>query len=141
MTLVDARIGLVELLTSNVSINAIIDGRVFPVVMRQGETRDSIVYNRITELEALTMLGPCGLISVRYQFDAWSRSAEGAVILADLVKEQFGGYRGRITLDPPLTYVDVQLIELINGRDDFDNEAKMYRMSRDYYVWYEDRNV
>ena len=141
--LVDVRLGLVELLTSNVNINAIIDGRVFPVIMRQGETRDSIVYNRITELETLHMLGPSGLVSARFQFDAWSRSMDAAMLLADLVKEQFGGFSGQIAIDTasPSNYVNVQLIELINGRDDFDATALMYRMSRDYYVWYGDRNA
>lgn len=143
MTLVDVRFGLVELLTSNASINAIINGRVFPVMMRQGETRDSIVYNRISEFESLTMVQPSGLVSTRFQFDVWSKSADSAQVLADLVKECFGGYRGRIDFDPPapLNFVIVQLIELVNGRDDFDNTTGMHRMSRDYSVWYEDRNA
>ena len=132
-----------ELLTSNASINGIVAGRIFPVKMKQGETRDSIVYNRITELETYEMLGPSGLVSARFQFDAWSRSADNAMLLANLVKEQFGGFAGQIMFDPPSpsNYVNVQLVELINGRDDYDNEAQMYRMSRDYSVWYGDRNA
>jgi hypothetical protein len=139
LTLVDVRFGLVELLSSNASINAIVAGRIFPVKMQQGETRDSIVYNRITELETYKMDGPSGLLSTRYQFDAWSQSADSAVVLADLVKEQLGGFSGRIMFDPP-NYVNVLGIFLINGRDDWDNLALMYRVSRDYYVWYQDRN-
>lgn len=143
MTLADVRFGLVELLTSNAGINAIVAGRVFPVVLRQGETRDSIVYNRITEFESLHMTAPTGLVSARFQIDACSVSHDAAQLLADLVKEQLGGFSGRIEYDPPSAsnHVDVQLIELINGRDDFDNVAKLYRMSRDYFIWYEDRNA
>ena len=70
MTLVDVRFGLAELLTSNASINAIVNGRVFPVLMPQGETRDSVTYTRITELESYKMDGPSGLIAARFQFDA-----------------------------------------------------------------------
>lgn len=143
MTLVDVRFGLVELITSNASINAIIAGRIYPVKMKQGETRDSIVYTRITEFESLTYVGPTGLVSARYQFDVWSQSATSATTLALLVKEQFGGYRGQIAFDPPspANYVNVQLIEVINGRDEYDNEAQMYRVSKDYFVWYEERNA
>ncbi len=139
MTLVDVRFGLVELLTSNASIQAIVAGRVFPVNMRQGETRDSIVYTRVTELESYEYDGPSGLVAARFQFDVWSQSADDAQLLADLVKECLGGFAGQIQLDPP-DYVKVQGIFLINGRDDYDGAAAMHRMSRDYFVWYEDRN-
>jgi hypothetical protein len=143
MTLVDVRFGLVELLTSNASINAIVAGRVYPVIMKQGETRDSIVYNRITENENYKYDGPDGLVSARYQFDVWSRSADNATLLANLVKEQFSGFHGQIMFDPPApqNYVNVQLIEIITGRDDYDNEKLMYRVSKDYFVWYGERNA
>src|SRR4029077_12790747 len=101
MTLVDVRFGLVELLTSNASINGIVAGRVYPVKLKQGETRDSIVYNRITEFETYKMDGPSGLVSALYQFDAWSKSTDSATALALLVKELFGGFRGQILFDPP----------------------------------------
>jgi hypothetical protein len=143
MTLVDVRFGLVELLTSNASINAIVAGRVYPVKLKQGETRDSIVYNRITEFETYKMDGPSGLVSARYQFDAWSKSTDSATALALLVKELFGGFRGQVMFDPPSpsNYVNVQLIEIIDGRDDYDNEMLMYRVSKDYFVWYAERNA
>jgi hypothetical protein len=144
MTLADIRFGLVELLTSNSSINDIIAGRVFPVNMKQGETRDSIVYTRITEFEAYHMAGPSGLVSARFQFDCWSQSTDRAQVLADLVKEQLGGFAGQIVLDtnsPSANYVNVRGIFLVNGRDDYDSVTMMHRMSRDYFVWYADRNA
>jgi len=139
LTLVDVRFGLAELLTSNASINAIVNGRVFPVLMPQGETRDSVTYTRITELESYKMDGPSGLIAARFQFDAWAQSIDNAQVLADLVKECLGGFAGQIQFAPP-DYVNVQAIFLIDGRDDYDGVAQMHRMSRDYSVWYEDRN-
>lgn len=148
MSLVDIRYGIFELLTSNASINAIVtaDGksRIYPVVMKQGETRDSIVYTRITEFEQYHMIAPTGLVSARFQFDAWSKSADNAQVLADLIKEQLGGYSGQIDLDtasPPNNFVAVRGIFLVNGRDDFDPASLMHRMSRDYFIWYADRNA
>jgi hypothetical protein len=143
LTLVDVRFGLVQLLTSDPGVNGVIQGRVYPVKMKQGVTLDSLVYNRITELEPYTMLGPSGLVSARYQFDAWSRSADSATALANLVKELFGGFRGLIAINmaAPMDHVDVQLIEVVNGRDDWDQEAQMYNVSKDYFIWYEERNA
>jgi len=144
MTLADIRFGLVDLLTSNSSINAIVQGRIYPVNMKQGETRDSIVYTRISEFEGYHMVAPSGLVSARFQFDAWSKSTDSAQVLADLVKEQLGGFAGQIALDansPSTDYVNVRGIFLVNGRDDYDPEAQMHRMSRDYFVWYADRNA
>jgi hypothetical protein len=112
--------------------------------MKQGETRDSVVYTRITEFEPYHMTAPSGLVSARFQFDSWSRSADSAQTLADLVKETLGGFSGPINLDtssPPNNVVNVRGIFLVNGRDDYDGEAQMFRMSRDYFVWYGDRNA
>lgn len=148
MTLVDIRYGIFQLLKSNASINAIVtaDGktRIYPVTMKQGETRDSIVYTRITETEPYHMTASTGLMSARFQLDAVSRSADSAQILADLIKETVGGYSGQIDLDsssPPNNYVQVRGVFIANGRDDFDGATMMYRMSRDYFFWYADRNA
>ena len=64
---------------------------------------------------------------------------DSATVLANLVKEQIGGYSGQIVLGSD--YVNVQLIEVINGRDDYDDATSMYRVSKDYFVWYEERNA
>lgn len=140
MSLVDVRPALVKLLSANSSVTDIVGTRIYPVILKQGETQDSIVYTRITELEEMTFQHPTGLVSARFQFDCWSKSSERANILANLVKETYGGFEGRVDLD--LTnYVNIQLIELVNGRDDYDPAVLLHRMSRDYFVWYEDRNA
>jgi hypothetical protein len=136
MTLVDVRPGLVELLSSNASIDAIVHGRIYPVKMLQGVSSDSIVYNLITENETYKYDGPSGLVTSRFQFDTWSSLADGAMTLANLVKETLGGFSGVISFGPPLGTVSVQGIFYIDGRTDWDNAVLMYRVSRDYYVWF-----
>jgi hypothetical protein len=96
MTLVDVRFGLVELLTSNASIQGLVSGRVYPMKMKQAETRDSIVYNRITEFESYHYLGPTGLVSARYQFDVVT-SADRRHFL-QFGERTVGGFRGRVEL-------------------------------------------
>ena len=139
MALVDVRPALVKLLTSNSGVTDIVGTRIYPSVLAQGVTLDSVVYTRITELDSLTMQNSVGLVSARFQFDCWSKSADRANTLANLVKETFAGFAGRVDLPP--NYVDIQLIELVNGRDDYDPAVLLHRMSRDYFVWYEERNA
>jgi len=143
VTLVDIRFGIVELLESDAGITARVDTRIFPVKMKQGETRDSIVYTRITEFETYTTERSSGLVQVRYQIDAWSLSIDAANSLGLLIKEAISGFRGRVNYDPPspTNFVNVQLIETVNSRDDYDDTTKMYRFSRDYYIWFEERNA
>jgi hypothetical protein len=141
--LVDIRFGIVELLESDAGITARVSTRIFPAKMKQGETRDSIVYTRITEFESYTMERSSGLVQVRYQIDAWSLSTDSAASLGLLIKEALSGFRGRVDYDPPspTNFVNVQMIEVVNSRDDYDDTTKMYRMSRDYYIWFEERNA
>jgi hypothetical protein len=144
MTLVDIRPFLRSLLLANSNISTAVndpDGkkRIYPTILPQGVTADSIVYTRVTEFETLTMERSTGLVSARYQLDAWSSSADRATTLANLIKEQIGGFRGQIVVGSD--FADIQLIEVVNGRDDYDGVLFMYRVSKDYFIWYEERNA
>ena len=95
--LVDARPALRALILSNPDIAAIVGDRVFPVVLPQGEIRDSIVYHRITETETYHYKGPSWLMQTRFQIDSLSRSTDAAARLANLVHETISGFAGVIT--------------------------------------------
>lgn len=142
--LIDPSPGLRALLLSNGSISTLVGGdRIYPDNLKQGEIRDSLVYNLISEFETYKMEGPSTLVQSRIQWDAWSRSRDSARLLADLVKEQLGGFAGRINvagLNSPNDFVSVRGIFLTTGRSGYDNEAQLYLMSRDYFIWYGDRN-
>ena len=139
MALVDVRPGLRTLLLNNAQITAMVQTRIYPVLLPQGTTLDSIVFTRITELDLPHMTGPTGLVTARFQFDAWSKDVDSAMTLADLVKEVLTNFRGIVNYDS--TFVNIQGAFLLNGRDDYDSTSQMYRMSRDYYVYYGDRNA
>jgi hypothetical protein len=146
MAVVDIRLGLRALMLQNVDIAAAVGSnpvRIFPIVLPQGVTADSIVFTKITELETLTMEKSSGLVSARYQIDSVSESADRAASLANLVREQIAGYRGRIDLglNSPVDHVNIQVIEVANARDDYDAVSFLYRASRDYFVWYEALNA
>lgn len=141
--LADIRPGIRTLLLSSPDIAAMVGTRVYPIVLPQGETEDSIVYNRIVESESYHFVGGSGLISTRMQIDAWSRDLDRAHVLGDLIKEFIGGFKGQINYgsSSPQDYVNINGIFMLNGDEDFDNLSLMYRRRRDYSVIYGDRNA
>ena len=143
MTLVDIRPGLHTLLLSNSDIVARVGDRIYPVVLPQGVTADSIVYNRIVDNESYHFVGPSGLITQRMQIDAWSQTPDGASELADLIKELIGGFSGTVaySANSPSDFVRIQGIFLLSGDEDYDSQAALYRRRRDYSIIFADRNA
>jgi len=146
MTLADIRPGLRTLLLSNAEIaSAVGNERIYPLVLPQGVTKDSIVYNRVVESESYHFTGPSGLVISRMQIDVWSQSVDQANALADLIKEHIGGFAGHLNYNsssPSAGYVNVQGVFMLSGDDgEYDSQAGMYRRRRDYSIIYEDRNV
>lgn len=140
--LVDLRPGLRNCLLSNTDISSMVGGtRVFPVRMKEGERSDSIVYLRVGETEGYHFTAATGLILARMQIDSWSQSTDRCNRLADLVKEHLGGFSGPMQYggSSPSDYVVVQGVFLLSGFEDYDQEAQLYRLSRDFSIVYEDR--
>jgi len=141
MSIVDLRAGLRNYILSNSAIAAMVSDRVFPVKVKDGVRDDCIVYFRSTELETYNFIAPSGLVTARMQIDSWSQSADRSFRLADLVKEHLGGFSGNMSYggSSPNDFVTVQGIFILSGFEDFDQESKLYRTSRDYGIVYEDR--
>jgi hypothetical protein len=145
MTIADIRPALTAYVVADASISGVIgtrqDARMFPVVLPQGEKRPSVVYSRISGLSDHHMQGPSGLSRPRIQIDCWAAKADIAATLSDLVKARIDGFKGDIPYggDSPQASVTVQGIFFDSEREDFDNESKLYRASRDYFIWFAER--
>ena len=150
MTLADPRVGLVAYLVDDADIYATVEWgtplnsggqRIFPVVLPQGLKKTSIVFSRISGQGDHHMQGASGLNRTRMQIDSWAPTADGADLLARQVKERIDGYRGSMLWgeDSPAEAIVVQGIFFDSEREDYDDVAKMYRSSKDYLVWYEER--
>lgn len=138
MTLADIRLGLRAFLLADTPILALVPDRVFPIVMPPGVTATSIVYSRISGQGDHWMQGPSGLARPRYQIDCWSLTPGNASALANLVKERLDGYRGPMPYgsNSPQEFVTVLGVFFTDEREDFDPANKMYRVSRDYFIWH-----
>ena len=141
MTLANIRSALRAHLLDDAAIAAVVGARVYPLKMPQGQTGTSIVYSRISNSGDHHMEGPSGLSSPRMQIDCWSTNPDTAASLADLVKERIDGFRGEIGYggDSPSNRVRVQGVFFDSEREDYDSDVQMYRVSRDYFIWFEER--
>jgi hypothetical protein len=141
MTLKDIRPALREFLLDDAAISAAVGGtRVFPLVLPQGIIDTSIVYTRISGIGDHHMQGPSGLNRPRYQIDAWAESIDDAIVLADQIKQRIDGFSGTMLFGAsPQSGVDIRGIFFVDEREDFDNDAHLYRVSRDYMIWFEER--
>lgn len=141
MSIVDLRPGLHNYILANSEIVAMVVDRVFPVRIRDGVRDDCVVYLRVGEFEKYHFTAADGLVSVRMQIDTWSQSVDDSARLGDLVKEHLEGFSGSMAYggSSPNDFVVVQGIFLLSGFEDYDSESKMYRVSRDYNIIYEDK--
>ena len=87
------------------------------------------------------MQGPSGLARPRIQIDCWAQTVDAADSLGRLVKERIDGYRGSMLWgeNSPEEAIVVQGIFFDSEREDFDAAVNLYRSSKDYFVWFEER--
>jgi hypothetical protein len=144
MSLADIRLGLVAFLLADASISASVqstahDLGVYPIRLPQGRVKPSIVYSRISGVGDHHNEGPTGLARPRIQIDAWAQKADQASILADQVKARIDGFKGSMVYGNAGAEVIVQGVFFDSEREDYDDGAKLYRASRDYLIWFEER--
>ena len=138
MTVKDLRPALRAFLLADAAISTAVGaGRIYPMLLPQGQASDSIVYSRISAQNELHNAGPDGLARPRMQIDCWSKTANGATALSLLVKDRIEGYRG--VMGSGGDAVTVQGVIPDNEREDYDDTAKMFRVSLDYFIWYVER--
>lgn len=129
----DIRPALRSFLLGSPEIATIVAARLYPIKLPQGTTGPSIVYNRISGAGDYHMQGLSGFAKHRYQIDAWAPTAEVATTLADLIRDRIDGYQGPMGADSPPT-IEVQGVFMADQREDYDDAAKLHRMSRDFFI-------
>lgn len=136
----DIRPAFRQHLIDDTAISAIVATRVYPILLPQGQTDPSIVYTRISAVGGTTMQGPDSLVESRMQVDCWASDVTTAASLANLVKERLNGFQGQVGYggNSPANRVRIQGIFFDSEREFYDDGNKMYRISRDYFVNYEE---
>lgn len=132
----DIRPALRAFLLADASIAAVVGTRIYPIKIPQGVAAASLVYTKVSARPDHHMSGASGLARPRLQLDAWAPTADAALWLADLVRERLDGYSG--TMGSGGAAVTVQGVFFADEREDFDDAANLFRMSRDYFINYEE---
>ena len=134
MSIADLRPGLYEFLLTQSDLAVMVGGeRIYPVILPQGQVNPSLVYNRVSGLGSHHMQGPSGLSRPRYQIDAYAQTPDEANALADLVKFHLDGFQGL------MGSVNVQGVFFDTEREDYQADVNLFRVSRDYIIWLEER--
>jgi hypothetical protein len=127
------------LLLADSTVNSLVGGvRIHVVRLPQGQKDPSIVFNRINETGDYHMQGDSRLAQTRIQLDAWATRNDSACQLADAAYEVMTGFAGDVVWgsNSPTETVTIMGTFLDQGREDFDQVAELFRMSRDYIVFY-----
>ena len=129
----DVRPAIRTLLLGDPTVSSMVGGvRVHYGRLPQGQTAASVVFNKVTEGLTYNQRSDDDLFESRMQFDAWSQSTDEASLLINAVHDRISGQKGVML---PGSVV-IQGAFMANGRDDYDDVAKMYRASRDYIIWF-----
>jgi hypothetical protein len=140
--LADIRPALRAYLLGDATIAAAVGGtRVFPTVLPQGVKATSIVYNVISEVTDHHTQGPSGLVMVRVQVDAYALTTDAADALARAVKERIDGFAGvwAYGSSSPPDSVEIQGCFADTARTDYQSDAELHRVSRDYRIHFSER--
>ena len=117
-------------LTRNQALVALVDNRIYPLVLPQNPTIPAIAYQRISTQMVLDR-DDAHLQRPRFQFDCYDRRAIQAWRLADALEEALAALKGQDG-DPRIDCT------LLDGRTDlFDPDTNLYRVSIDAFIWFE----
>lgn len=128
----DVRKALRAFLLADAPIVAVIVNRIYALKIPQGAASPSVVLTRISGPGDYHLQGPSGLMGLRVQVDAWAATADAATSLANLIKDRLDGYRG--TMGSGGDAVTVHGVFVADLREDYDDQAQLYRSGRDYFV-------
>lgn len=133
----DIRSALCEFLLGDSTVSSLVGTkRIFPAVLPQGTNDTSVVYNRVSGQGDYDMQGATGLVRPRLQIDAWAVNPDDASALANAIKARIDGYKG--VMGTGGAAVTVQGVFMAGEREDYNDQVKMHRMSRDYFFHMEE---
>lgn len=114
-----------------------IGDRMYPDTLPQQPTLPAISYQVISETRRATMRGPDDLSRVRVQVDCWANTSIEAHAVADSVRAALDGFKGPMGSASPIEAAAVGIFA-VNAFSSYEPEARIYRVSRDFFVWARD---
>ena len=118
-------ISIYAALHASTSLTAIVDDRIFPVVIPQEETRPSIVYAILGNDPDDTKTRPSYLDTYYFEVVSVSKTYSEVDSMAAMVRTTLEAYAGN---------VNIQSISYKTESDDYDLETKSYLRISQFYI-------
>jgi hypothetical protein len=139
-------VALKTFLSQSVAVTALLGSssaiRIYPLVLPQVPVWPCATYQRISGVRDRATLGPTGTTYARIQFDVWAADtkADGGGYLAaknaaDAMRKHLDGFRGLMG-SSTVGQIFVQAVEIENDRDDYEPDARLYRVGFDVTLWF-----
>ena len=119
-------------LLADSGIAAAVESRVYPIRLPQAPGMPAVTYFKVSGLRHYGTAGPEGLSRPRIQIDCWARTYAAALSVAELVRQRLEGYSGA------MGSATIQGVFFENEQEFFEAEPELYRVSRDYMVFFEE---
>jgi hypothetical protein len=117
-------------LMADADVLAAASTRIYPTALPQKPSFPAATYNVISATRSPTMQHGDVLPSKRLQIDAWGSSFADAQELGEAIRVALDGYRG------DMGDTTVAAIFADTERTSYESEPKLYRVSRDYFIWH-----
>lgn len=126
--------GLAATLAAHGGLAALIDDRVYPLVIPQGAPsvvrQPCVVYQLVSRVRQGTYCGQDGTVQAQYQLDAYARSYLEAKQVAEQVQGALIDFRGQMGEH------FVHHISLVSEIDLHDPEPGLYRVNMTFSIWH-----
>ncbi len=119
-------------LTDFAGLTSLVGSRIYPLVRRQGSALPALSYQMISSPREHLMVADADVVGPRFQVDCWDDSALGVKNVAKQTRLALQDYSGTEAT------IVIQRIFLENEIDDYSPSTKIYRVTQDYIVWYEE---
>lgn len=110
-------------LAGQAGVSALVGARIYPLIMPQDGALPALVYTIVSAVPINSLGGFSGLINPRVQIDCWAKTYGQAKALAEAVHQ---------AMDTRNANFDALLIDM---RDDYEEDTKLYRVLQDYSIW------
>ena len=119
-------------LLADATLGGLIGTRLYPLKLPQDPTVPAMTFQWISGQRAHAADGAVGLASPRVQFDCWAETYLEVESVFEALRKRLDGFRGTAGASR------VQGAFFETERDDYEDEARLYRRSADFFIWHEE---
>lgn len=132
-------IALRTVLVDAPAVAALVDTRVYPMVLPQDPTYPAITYQTITGSSEYSMEGPSNLAAPRMQLDLYAGTAGALFDLRGAVMKALSGFAGAVGSPPVKIYGAFKQMEIDRYEQDLEQAGpRVWHKTLDFQLWFKE---